>query len=336
MGLSVALGGCGARLSELVAAYAALANGGEYQTLKFIKSKNEKTHKVQICSAEAAFLVTEILAGIERPDIPSEFLSKSKLPRIAWKTGTSFGRRDAWAIGYNPRYTIGVWMGNMDGSTVLGMSGGKTAVPLMLELFNAIDYDADKTWFRKPKGIRARQVCKFSGKLPAPFCTQLMDELAIAGISPTDRCAHATEILCDASQEVQFCPSCVPESGFQKLLFPNYAPNLALWMERNGIQYEKPPQHNPHCTAVFQTPGPRIFSPAAEAKYLVEAGKEILLQAVPTVDAQRHYWYVNGDFLGSCPAGEKFFFAPKDGKQQIECMDDKGRKGFVKIEIEIF
>ncbi|MFN8397437.1 MAG: penicillin-binding protein 1C, partial [Bacteroidia bacterium] len=147
LGLSLALGGCGVTMEELVRAYAAFAHGGELRSLRWRLGEEEHAATGRVCSPEAAFLVTEILSGIQRPDMPAEYLGRTKLPRVAWKTGTSFGRRDAWSIGYNPRFTVGVWMGNMDGKPVLEMSGAKTAVPLLLEVFNAIDFDAGKHWF---------------------------------------------------------------------------------------------------------------------------------------------------------------------------------------------
>jgi penicillin-binding protein 1C len=224
LGLSLALGGCGATLEELVRAYCALANGGKLRALRFLEGEKEADQGLQICSPEAAYMVTEILSGIQRPDLPPQFLSRTKLPKVAWKTGTSFGRRDAWSIGYNPRYTIGVWMGNMDGSPVLEMSGSKTAVPLLLDLFNAIDYDADKHWFPQPPRLRTRMVCAETGLLPKATCAARTKDLAIAGVSSTATCTRDRVVYTDAEGTLQYCMACLPASGYVQRQYATVAP----------------------------------------------------------------------------------------------------------------
>ncbi|MBK9453376.1 MAG: penicillin-binding protein 1C [Bacteroidetes bacterium] len=334
LGLSLALGGCGATMEELVRAYAALANGGVLRPLRFLESEPQTNNGHRICSAEAAYMVTEILSGIQRPDLPPLFLSRSKLPKVAWKTGTSFGRRDAWSVGYNPRYTIGVWMGNMDGSPVLEMSGSKTAVPLMLDLFNAIDYDADKHWFSKPERLRERVVCAESGLPPAHTCTQLTKDLTIQGVTTSATCQRDREIFTNPEGTLQYCTACLPASGYQKRRFSNLNPELTLWMVRSSLDFQRPPAHNPECEGVFHVGGPEIHSPAQGETYFVEAGQELLLQAAPDPESEMHYWFADGAFLGGCAAGERFFFAPQNGKIEVTCMDDKGRKRNVSIAIE--
>ncbi|HCT71580.1 MAG TPA: penicillin-binding protein 1C, partial [Bacteroidales bacterium] len=114
LGLSMILGGCGTTLEELAALYAAFANKGVWNSLKFIKSSPEVLTDT-ICSPGAAYMITEILTQLRRPDLPNQYKDAANLPEIAWKTGTSYGRRDGWAVGYNQNYTIGVWTGNFPG-----------------------------------------------------------------------------------------------------------------------------------------------------------------------------------------------------------------------------
>ncbi len=335
LGLSLALGGCGATLEELVRAYAALANGGVLQALRMRRGAAPAEEGLRVCSPEAAYIVSDILSGIQRPDIPATFLGNSKLPKVAWKTGTSFGRRDAWCIGYSPRYTIGVWMGNMNGKPVLEMSGSKTAVPLVLELFNVIDYDAGKQWLQAPPRIRERLVCTDSGLLPQASCTHLCKDLAIAGVSPQRYCDRYREIFTDSSETVQYCTACLPPNGFIKGRYAMLAPDLALWMDMNQLTHPMPPRHNPDCGGVFHGAGPEIHSPTKNRTYYVEKGQEIMLQAAPEASIQMHYWFANQRYLGACTAGEKLFFAPENGPIEITCMDDKGRMGTIQFEVEV-
>ena len=160
LGLSMILGGCGVTLEEMTRLYTGLANGGSVEPLKLTPSERRtapatpdpsdrlKNGEISILSPEAAYLVTHTLTQITRPDLPNNFDNSYHLPRIAWKTGTSYGRRDAWSIGYNQRYTIGVWVGNFSGVGVAELSGANTATPLLFQLFNVLDYNSPTGWFK--------------------------------------------------------------------------------------------------------------------------------------------------------------------------------------------
>lgn len=126
-GLAVALGGAGVSLHDLVQLYAGLANGGETVTLSLRPGHSGEPRK-QIIAAHAAWHVTDMLAGINPPE---------GAPRrgIAYKTGTSYGYRDAWSIGYDGRHVIGVWVGRADAAPVPGISGYASAAPILFAAF---------------------------------------------------------------------------------------------------------------------------------------------------------------------------------------------------------
>jgi penicillin-binding protein 1C len=336
MGLSVVLGGCGVRLDELVHAYAAFAHGGVLRPLRFDPLPRSDLQPVNLCSPESAYLVTDILAGLERPDLPQGLLDRSKLPRIAWKTGTSFGRRDAWAIGFNPRYTIGVWMGNMDGSAVQGLSGAATATPLLVELFNALSAGQDKVWFAQPAGIEKRQVCSLSGRLPGTHCPHTYTDLRIRARSPLGTCDHMRPLYTDMAGKVRYCPACLPTHGWQLLPYRDLDPELLGWMQRKGMQVQLPPPHNPACTAVYAGSGPSIVSPRADGQYLIPQGEELVLHAAAQATTTRLYWYADDNFLGSTTSDGKLAFAPPSGKVKIGCMDDQGQMSRIEVEVGYF
>ena len=149
LGLSMILGGCGASLMELTSLYSSVANGGVYT--KPVFTTNEKAaHRFTLLSEASAFMINETLSKINRPDFPLNWQSTEHMPKIAWKTGTSYGRRDAWSIGYNKKYTVGVWTGNFSGEGVRELSGAEVATPLLFRIFNTIDYDSDEEWFSQP------------------------------------------------------------------------------------------------------------------------------------------------------------------------------------------
>jgi penicillin-binding protein 1C len=126
-GLAVVLGGVGVSLEGLVQAFVPLANGGKLVPLRW-RAGEEMIEGPRVLAAEAVWQVTDILAGLTPPD-------RSLPDRIAWKTGTSYGHRDAWAVGYDGRHVIGVWMGRPDGTPVPGAFGAEVAAPVMFEAF---------------------------------------------------------------------------------------------------------------------------------------------------------------------------------------------------------
>src|SRR5204862_1590873 len=149
LGLSMILGGCGASLEQLTGLFSAFANNGIYIAPAYTQADTSFA-KTKLISAAADYMITDILSRVNRPDFPLNWQATEHMPKIAWKTGTSYGRRDAWSIGYNKNYTIGVWVGNFSGVGVADLSGANVATPLLFKIFNTIDYDSDEEWFSPP------------------------------------------------------------------------------------------------------------------------------------------------------------------------------------------
>lgn len=339
LGLSVVLGGCGVTLEELTRLFSAFARGGVSSTYAY--TAHDRLHQLagtRICSPAAAWLITDILSGIERPDLPNDMLQATGRAKIAWKTGTSYGRRDAWSVGYTPRYTIGVWIGNFDGRSAPDLSGTTMAVPLLFELFNALEAGKRRLEFPRPVQVLKREICAETGDLPSADCGTRTKGYYIRDISGRKACDQERQLYLSADSSMQYCTGCLPAEGYVRASFPIYPPRLTLWYESTGIGYRRPPPHNPACTANFDGPGPVVISPTPDFEYLVEAGagQEILLQAASDGHVARHYWYVNGKFYKSCLPGEQVFFAPKPGRQRIVCMDDHGREERVEVTVKTY
>ncbi len=210
LGLSVVLGGCGATLEELTALYTAFANDGIYRPLRYLKSGMEPETDT-LCSAGAAYMITEILTGLKRPDLPGQYQASADLPRIAWKTGTSYGRRDGWAIGYNREYTVGVWTGNFPGNGIPELNGADCAVPLLFNIFRAISPVNQAGWFAPPGELDFRLVCSESGMPPDTFCHQVVMDYFLPGISPSVRCNHVQKYYVNGGGTMCYCRNCLPE-----------------------------------------------------------------------------------------------------------------------------
>lgn len=335
LGLSMILGGCGTSLEELTGLFSSFANNGIYISPSFLQT-DTILRKTTVISPAANYMVNEILSKVNRPDFPLNWTATERMPKIAWKTGTSYSRRDAWSIGYNKNYTVGVWVGNFSGVGVADLSGANIATPLLFKIFNTIDYDSDEEWFTQPKDADIRQVCSETGLLPALHCTNLVTDYFIPLISSTKTCDNRQEIMISPDENISYCKSCAPETGYKKKWFKVTEPDMQAWMDENRIVFEKIPPHNPDCELIFKGNAPVINSPVNGTEYLISKKNKEPLQLVCKTanDVSKVYWYINNKFYKSCNAGEKQFFIPEEGPVKISCTDDKGRNRDIKITVK--
>lgn len=156
-GLAISLGGLGISLHDLVQLYAALARGGEAVSLRSEEFMPHRSNSTRLLSPEASWQVGNILAGLPPPP-------GARAGVLAYKTGTSYGHRDTWAIGFDGRHVIGVWMGRPDGTPVPGAFGGDVAAPVLFEAFGRLKPEFD----RLPPPPPATLITH-SADLPAPL-----------------------------------------------------------------------------------------------------------------------------------------------------------------------
>ena len=341
LGLSIVLGGCGVTLEEMTQLYAIFANNGRWEKAKWIKEIDtpQKSTLPQLVSEESTYLITQILSQIKRPDLPNNFDYTYRLPKIAWKTGTSFGKRDAWSIGYNKKYTVGVWVGNFSGEGVPELSGAEIATPLLFQIFNAIDYNSNNEWFLQPKNVVSRQICAESGDLPSEYCSNKVLDYSIKGISHTRKCSHIKKFFVNYAETMSYCTQCLPINGnYKEKNYPNAAPELISFYESKHILYETIPNHNPACTRVFKAANnaPVIINPNDGSEYYINKKdpQQLQLACQPANDVKEVYWYINDKLLKKTPANQPVFFIPTTGYLKISCTDDKGRSSNIGITIK--
>ncbi|OON67430.1 penicillin-binding protein 1C [Hymenobacter sp. CRA2] len=342
LGLSTILGGCGASLEELVGVYAALANGGRCQPLRFSAPSGAAAPapETRLVSEASAFLVTDILSQLVRPDLPVGYENALRLPRIAWKTGTSYGRRDAWSIGYNRHYTIGVWVGNFGGQGAPALTGTDVATPLLFDLFNTLSYNDGGEWYAPPKELDFRLVCPVSGQVPGEHCPDQVMDYFLPGVSDVRRCEHQQEVFVSADGAVSYCRVCLPAAGYRRVLYPNFTPEVLAFKAAQGLPHAVRPPHNPACAVVrsddADTQAPRILSPTPNAEYALERGnsQQLQLRCAAANDVRRVYWYANDRFVQAAAPTEAVFIRPAAGPLKISCADDHGRNTDVQVLVQ--
>jgi penicillin-binding protein 1C len=334
LGLSMILGGCGTTLEELTGAFSSFACNGDYFSPSY--SYKDTVHKkINLVSPAAAFMINEILSQVNRPDFPINWQATEHMPKIAWKTGTSYGRRDAWSIGYNKNFTVGVWCGNFSGIGVADLSGANIATPLLFKIFNTIDYNTDASWFKQPEDCDIRQVCSETGLPPGEHCSNKIIDYFIPLISTTKTCDNRQEIMISANEKISYCKSCAPESGYKKKWYKIVTPDMQAYFSDNNIAFEKIPSHNPDCEKIFKGNAPAITFPVNGTEYLINKKNPEPLQLTCKTanDVSKVYWYINNKFYKASNVGEKQFFVPAEGPVKISCTDDKGRNRDINIRV---
>ena len=336
-GLPLVLGSGEVTLLELTNLYATLARGGDFLPIRLIKD-DARLQPTRLLTPEACYLVTELLTELKRPDLPASWEFTADIPKVAWKTGTSYGRKDAWAIGYNPDYTVGVWAGNFSAEGSIAIVGAEIAAPLMLDIFSQLCADGDKGWFRPPRGIAQREVCAVSGRVATDDCPERILEQYIPGISPMEPCTVHKKILVDTRTGYQVCRWCAAGKHADVKIYEDWPPRLAAWLESKGI-ISLIPAHNPQCRGMLAGEAPVITSPENDAVYILRRSvpldfQKILFEASAAADNRRLFWFLDGQLFSTTQSENRVFCQPQQGKHRLMCVDDYGRSNSISFQVQ--
>jgi penicillin-binding protein 1C len=332
-GLPLVLGACEVNLLELTNLYASLACGGDYRQYRLTESKDTVLKK-RLLSESSAFIITEILSDIRRPELPDCWESTKNLPKIAWKTGTSYGNRDAWCIGYNPDYTVGVWVGNFTGEDSRGLVGVDAAAPLVFNIFNAIA--GGSGWFKKPEAVDTREVCALSGMLPSKDCPITIEEYYIPGTSPIQTCNMHRKFPIDIETGLRLTNASKDERPHTEKIFEIWPSEIASWRIREGYPVDAVPPLYDESNLSSSGLKPVILSPSSGARFIVRQGvptehQRILLEASTSNMTDQIFWFVDSELFATCSPDERQFYNPSVGRHKIMCMDAEGNASTVTI-----
>jgi len=347
-GLPLILGDGEVTLLDLTNLYATLAEGGLHRPLRLIAGPGAEPPPQRLFSPEAAWAVSEILTDLRRPDLPEAWDITRDAPGVAWKTGTSYGHRDAWAVGWSDRYTIGVWAGNFDGRPVKGISGSQHAGPLLFDLFRAVERGGGAAGEpgtaagpRRPPGVHLEEieVCALSHELPGPFCPSRIRVSYLPGRSLLASCALHRQVLVDADSGDLLAGDCVGTRPHRFRLLTLYPPELAAWWRSQGNEVEDVPRLHPDCRGIPAGDPPRIVSPQAAIAYRLRRDAPAQFQRIPLVaqagpGASRLFWYQDGLLVATNAPAEKVFLSPERGPHRLVVTDDLGRSTGLSYKVE--
>ncbi len=329
-GLPLALGGCGARLTELVNLYASLGDGGKYQNVSHGPTRGNKGNAIQLFSPEASWMVMDMLSAVTRPEMDETWNLTRDMPDAAWKTGTSFGHRDAWALGISGDYAAGVWVGNPDGRPRKGISGAKHAGPLLFRLLRLASPGGRIPQKPQRAAIIPVTVCAHSHELPGAFCTRTTQMDIIPGKTKMKPCSLCRQVLVNPESGFRVTGKCIGDRKLEKRIVRTISPELSRWRAENGLEVDRMPPSAPDCGSIPAGPAPRIVSPSAGTPYILrpEAPQEyqkIALKADAGSDSGELYWYLDGRLIACGKYDEKLFAKIGTGKHRMAVSDSLGR-----------
>lgn len=335
-GLSLVLGGGEVTLLSLAGLYADLAGGGEHRPPRLLAGQDAPG--TRLFSTEASALVTGILTRVERPDLPTSWERAMAVPAVAWKTGTSYGHRDAWAMGYSADRVIGVWVGNMDGAPVRGISGAVHAGPILFELFRAVEAHGSR--LAQPPGLNLREieVCAESRQLPGPDCPRRVTATVIPGVTRLGPCPVHQRAFVDAATGRTLSGDCLETRESRPVVVVRHPAELVSWWRSVGIPFEAPPDPEPGCGAP-EGQRLRIVSPSPATPYVYRRDapawfQRIALAADVPAGSGRLSWYVDGELAAQGTPHERLFWQPSPGAHRLVVADDQGRTDAVTVRVE--
>lgn len=338
-GLSLVLGGGEVTAQELAKLYALLANRGELRPLRMLRGEAQ-TPPVRLLSEEASFITLDMLRQHRRPG--DTLAQRSSSLPVYWKTGTSWGFRDAWSVGIFGPYVLVVWEGNFDSRGNNALVGAEAAAPLFFNIVdsvNASDPALQEPKHAWPKRLRRVDICLASGDLPTPWCRQKGKTWFIPGKSPIKVDSVYRPVVLDIHSGEVACPPYDPAETRTEV-FEFWPSDLANVFAQAGLPKRAPPLNRcrDNGIAVGGNP-PRITSPLKNTTYTLRQSQQgrdkIAFNAVTDADSKTLYWFVDDIYLGSSASKKAIDWRPvNNGQYRIRAVDDRGRADSRLVTIE--
>jgi penicillin-binding protein 1C len=327
-GLSLIVGGIELTPLELASIYATLAAGGGHQPLRLVAG--DATPAQPIFGAATAWLTREALSLKDRPDFPRRRDVSGVPPAIHWKTGTSFGFRDAWAVGSGPAYTAVVWTGNVDNRPSVELVGSEAAGPLLFDVLEGLANRAPAAPPRPPAELASVEVCRYSGHIPGDACGDRVTVRAPIHSVPTTPCPYHRAYEVDRATGRAVVPACrKPGRDYERKSFVVLPSVIRAWLVGRHRAVPEAPVFEDGCVSDVASAPPMMVTPGEGQIVTLIPGVPASQQRVPlsaSTSAAALTWFVDGELVGHAPASERVYWTPIAGAHEIVVSDEAGHK----------
>ena len=352
-GLTLALGGAESNLWDLCKSYASMASTVNHYTensSRYFKNEfceptfyadkkidfGEKSSEKIIFDAASIYLTFESLKEVNRPNSDEnwEFFDSSK--QVAWKTGTSFGFRDAWAIGTTKDYVVGVWVGNADGEGRPGLVGVQAAAPILFDVFDKLP---NSEWFEKPfDEMTEIEICNRSGYRATEICEEKKTEFIQNAGLKTAPCPYHISVNVDFSEKNQINTSCESLENIKQKSWFVLPPLMEYYYKDKNPFYKSLPKFRNDCLGevknamkfIYPTEKTTIFLP----KNFDGKKNELILKVAHSNKEAVLFWYIDNTFLGTTNELHQFAVNLKKGNYTISVTDNFGSEIYEQITIK--
>ena len=318
-GLSLVLGGAEVRLVDVVSCYSSMARCYTDSLACVGFPLNDKV---------ALHYTFNAMREVNRPD-QMDWRRASSVQNVAWKTGTSYGSRDAWAVGATPKYVVGIWVGNADGSGVPELTGARTAGPILFDMFNLLPHSE---WFTLPDasdGVLLR-VCSHSGHIAGRHCTETKEVLLPAKSIDSPRCPYCKEVSVSLDGLRLVGDRSEPTRSQCFFVLP---PLMEHYYRQQHQEYQPLPKKssaNNDAEQSFHFVYPADGSIVSIPKQMDGTKGSIVCQAVHNSSVEL-FWHLDGSYIGTTSDVHKMQIKPSLGYHTITVVDDLGAQKTISI-----
>lgn len=337
-GLPLILGGSEVTVWDMAALYRGLGSRGKFSPNYYLLKDSAKYNNEQrdLISSGACFLTLEMLKELKRPGSEYYWEQYQNQKPIAWKTGTSYGHKDAWAIGVSPQWTIAVWVGNFDAESNLNLAGASSAGPLLFGIFNYLPSDQHKKWFEKIEmDFKHVEICKETGFLASSECGDKIMTDAPVYMLPLRQCPFHKKVFLDKDENYTVCSYCWKEGYHEKSIL-EYPADIAFYLKLRGQPVITAPYHNPACDKIAGTDPLKILYPIDSAHIWIPRDFDGNYQKVIANLAHQHpekkvFWYLDGNYLGTSAGKHNKAIEIKTGWHQLSVTDEDGHTSKIRF-----
>ncbi len=334
-GLSLIVGGAEASLFDLVNAYAAMGQ-------KLAATVNESfdgtvPEDTSPFSVDAIAITFDVMKGLTRPSSQIGWSGFSSSKQVAWKTGTSFGFRDAWAIGLTDQYVIGVWVGNANGEGRPGLTGVGAAAPLLFDVAGALK-DSYTYPASTPSAIEV-EVCSVTGYPDTDLCPSTTKVKMPNVELKMGVCPYHKKIFLDSTRQYQVLPDCYP---VDQKCYENYfvfPPVMEWFYRRHSARYRALPAMYPSCATAHPDDIMDFVYPKSDARVTIPIGirgdrQQVIFEIAHRDPKKTIYWSLNDVFLGTTHLNHQMPIDVEKGEYHLRCVDEDGVELNRKIEVK--
>lgn len=353
-GLSMILGGAESSLWDITKAYAGMAStlnffnnsSSEYRQNEYMEPVYMKEHdaidfgkikdKPSVWNAGAIYETFDAMQNVNRPSGEEnwEFFTSSQ--PIAWKTGTSYGFKDAWAVGVTPKYAIGIWVGNATGEGRPGLTGLQAAAPILFDVLNILPKSG---WFQIPYDELAEaEICTKSGHLAGLFCEETKMEWIPKNGIRTEACPYHQTVFLNASENHRVNSSCYPLSEMKQKNWFTLPPVMEYYYASLHPEYTPLPPFSPDCLQDGERLMAFIYPKRNETvllpKNFDENVNEVIFKLAHRSPENTVYWYLDSEYIGKTETFHELAVSPKPGNYILTVVDNDGNEMKENIEVE--